>query len=576
MLIGNCMMRLVEQPDGKFKACVTSVPYHMLRVYSNLPGEIGREPTVEEWVTALVAVFALVWDKLDDRGTLWIVCGDRVARGKTKAEPPNEWHTHSLPAHEGDSLPRGDVMDLPGRLAHGLQDFGWRWRSDITWAKPGQTQHSDTRVNPSHERILMFAKQDRYDFDQKAVQVPTEYGSVRPGTKGRQRGMLREIQKKWKDENSVWHIPPETRQYGGMAPYPLELARRSIQYSTKPNEWVLDPFCGTGTTGVAAKMLNRRFVGIELNPKFADFANKRIAKAPDQPRAHWIAPKIVTDTRTWLPPLILPTGRLIHGDALREIRKLPANSIDFTLLDPPYASGFMALDWDDCDLDWDEFWEELWRVSKPNGFIAICCDDRLFSRLIRMQAENFRYSLKWFKGNSANFLQGRSQPAKHTEFIAIFGKVAEASYTPQMLPLDAPISRTIRKVHRHLFGKRLNSHGEEIYEKVFRDERPIDLRFYDWEPGEKITFESQKPISMGLDLIKTHTRAGGEVLDLFTGTGTFALAAMRLGYQFIAVERGEKHFQIASDRIVRGANAGESNNEDVAPLIEPDQEDAAD
>jgi DNA modification methylase len=519
VLTGQSQVLLCGQPDKKFKLCIYSPPQHQMRDYGNLPGEIGNESTVEQWLARMVQdIGRQIHRVLDDRGVMIIVCGDRVARGKTKAEGPNDWRKDKMPAYDGDDLPAGNNMDLPGRLARALQLDGWMWRSDISWAKTGQTSHGDKRPQPNHDRILMFAKSMRYDFDQKAVQEPTVDRSGRTGAKGHHQGRIR-IPKLWKGLGSVWPIAPHTRPHGGRVPFPLELVRRWTMYVTKEGDYVLDPFSGTGTTGVAAKMLGRRFVGMELNPEFADYSRKRIAEAPDHPLAHWNAPQITTDTRAWLPPLILANGnKVIHGDALTEIRKLPDASVDFIPIDPPY--GDTTLDWDE-GAPWDELWPEFWRVLKPDGFIAICCDDRLLSHLIQMQPVNYRFSLKWFKGNFANFMQGRSQPAMHIEFIAIFGKVAEASYTPQMVPLDAPISRTVRKVHRHLFGTALKLQ-EETHKKVFRAELPIDLRFYEWEQGEKITFETQKPIAMGLDLIPTYARIGGVILDLFTGSGTFA------------------------------------------------------
>jgi site-specific DNA-methyltransferase (adenine-specific) len=211
-------------------------------------------------------------------------------------------------------------------------------------------------------------------------------------------------------------------------------------------------------------------------------------------------------------------------------------------------------------LDWESIWEELWRVLRMDGFAAICCNIRLLSKLIEMQPATFRYAIHWFKSHHANIMQRKSQPRRHLEHIAFFGRVAQASYTPQMTPNKRANTRTERMARNMLFGNRLLSHGEGTI--VYDNKLPIDLHFYDWEPNEKINFPTQKPIAMGLDLIRTCGQVGDVILDLTTGSGTFAIAAQRLGSQFIAVEREEKHFRIASDRL------------DVAPLKE--QAEAAD
>ena len=287
VLIGQCQVKLCGLPDRYYQAGITSIPYHGLREYGDLEGEIGREPTVEQWAARLTQdVFREFKRVLRDDGILFIVCGDRMARGKTKAEPPNDWQTHGRPATEGDHLKPGNRMDLPGRLARAMQNNGWVWRSEIIWEKTGLTSHGDKAPQPTHERILMFTKSMRYDFHQDAVQEHTDYGSTRPGMKGRRSGGQR-IAKMLKDLGSVWRIPQHTQPHGGVAPFPLELVRRLMLYATEEGERVLDPFMGTGTTGVVAKMLHRRFTGIELNPEYADYALQRIAATPEYPPASW-------------------------------------------------------------------------------------------------------------------------------------------------------------------------------------------------------------------------------------------------------------------------------------------------
>jgi DNA modification methylase len=286
-----------------------------------LPGEIGHEPTVDDWVAVLVQdVFRQVKRLLDDRGILFVIVGDRMARGKSEAKPPDDWHKDKMPAHADDDLPPGNLMDLPGRLARGMQRDGWVWRREIIWAKPDLTSHEKNAPQITHERVLMFTKSMKYDFNQKAVQEQTDYGSVRPGVKGRHQGGIRR-QKASKDLGTVWRIPHHTRPHRGVAPSPVELVRRLIRYATEEGDHVIDCFMGTGTTGIVAKMLHRRFTGIELNPEFAKYAFERVEATADHPPASWNTLIVPSETDLLKKRLALVTHQ---HDALHEMARIMA------------------------------------------------------------------------------------------------------------------------------------------------------------------------------------------------------------------------------------------------------------
>ena len=79
---------------------------------------------------------------------------------------------------------------------------------------------------------------------------------------------------------SVWEIQPESaKRIGHPAPFPVELPRRFIQLYTFTNEYVLDPFMGSGTTAVAATLMGRKWIGYEINPTYCEIAQERIANA---------------------------------------------------------------------------------------------------------------------------------------------------------------------------------------------------------------------------------------------------------------------------------------------------------
>jgi DNA modification methylase len=174
-----------------------------------------------------------------------------------------------------------------------------------------------------------------------------------------------------KNNRDVWPIPRcGNRTLKHPARFSEELARRVLRLMCPPSGHVLDLWGGSGTTAVAALQLGLDCTSVELNPDYILEQQVRLAAIPQ--------------ARKWLRPLITPHGRMIHGDALTEVRKLATGEIGFILFDPPSANGATALSWDE-DLDWDAIFEELWRVVKIDGFIAINCNDRLFARLVEMQ-----------------------------------------------------------------------------------------------------------------------------------------------------------------------------------------------
>ena len=134
--------------------------------------------------------------------------------------------------------------------------------NDITWQKPDPPPNAmHTAFTHAHETLLWASKGKgaRHTFNYDLVNSPDSSGQV----------------------SSVWRIPavPRSEKLHGYHPTqkPLRLVRRTLLASTKEGDLVFDPFCGSGTTAVAAKELNRTFVGAELEEEFAGLAVRRIA-----------------------------------------------------------------------------------------------------------------------------------------------------------------------------------------------------------------------------------------------------------------------------------------------------------
>ncbi len=275
--------------------CVTSPPYFGLRDYG-VPGQIGQEAAPEEYITRLVEVFREVRRVLRPDGTLWLNIGDSYTSGGRK----NRDFDKKLPARAADQrpqTPRGmkpkDLIGIPWALAFALRADGWYLRQDIIWHKPRCIPESvRDRCTRSHEYIFLLSKSERYFFDAGAIKEP-----VAESTKVRmaqdiehQAGSFRQPNKTngplkpggdgvSRNKRSVWSICPAHFKGAHFAVFPEKLVEPCVLAGCPEGGTVLDPFAGSGTTGVVAKRLRRNFVGIELNPEYRQMAVERIRSA---------------------------------------------------------------------------------------------------------------------------------------------------------------------------------------------------------------------------------------------------------------------------------------------------------
>lgn len=177
IIIGDALEQLALLPDQSVHCCVTSPPYYGLRDYG-VDGQIGKEKTPEAYVSKLVEVFREVRRVLRDDGTLWLNLGDSYGgyHGNKNASyedaPSNkggyfEGQRESAPKHTKQ------LFGIPWRVAFALQADGWILRQDIIWHKPNPMPESvRDRCTKSHEYIFLFAKSQRYYFDQDAILEP--------------------------------------------------------------------------------------------------------------------------------------------------------------------------------------------------------------------------------------------------------------------------------------------------------------------------------------------------------------------------------------------------------------------
>lgn len=298
LYVGDCIEVMRTLPDGCVQCVVTSPPYWGLRSYlsddhDDKSMELGSEATPAEYLENMVAVFAEVKRVLRDDGTLWLNMGDSYAGAPSgsfdsgnrgKGQEGGEFRANKAFNTAIGSLKPKDLCGMPWRLAFALQADGWYLRSDIIWHKPNPMPESCTdRPTKSHEYVFLLTKRPRYYFDAEAVKEAATCDRVRgpaehpcPDTNGNS-GLARRDSGGTRNIRSVWTIPTAPYPKAHFATYPPKLVEPCIKAGCAEGGTVLDPFCGSGTTGAVALKLGRRFIGIELNAEYADLAIERIS-----------------------------------------------------------------------------------------------------------------------------------------------------------------------------------------------------------------------------------------------------------------------------------------------------------
>lgn len=315
VLEGDCREKLRELPAKSVDCCVTSPPYWALRDYGH-PSQIGLETSVLEYVDAVVGVFKEVRRVLKTSGTLWLVLGDcYVSAGGTgnqgaRGQRTGRTHTQrNLKRHaKRYGLKPKDLAGVPWRVALGLQAAGWYLRSDIVWHKPNCLPSSARdRPTVAHEYVFLLTRRTKYFYDRDAIAEPCvsneydrkkmrekkdriggktlsathdRYAGQNTSQLGQKRGVGDGVMR---NKRTIWTVPTVPYRGDHTAAFPPDLVETCILAGCPEGGLVLDPFCGTGTVGAVALEHRRRFVGIELNSKYAELARARILSTK-QPR----------------------------------------------------------------------------------------------------------------------------------------------------------------------------------------------------------------------------------------------------------------------------------------------------
>lgn len=258
LIEGDVFEALKALPAQSFQCVVTSPPYWGLRDY-DIAGQIGLEAELGDYIRRLVTVFAEVRRVLRADGVFWLNIGDGFTSGNRGYRAPdkkNPARAMSVRPDTPSGLKPKDLLGIPWRLALALQEDGWFLRSDIVWHKPNAMPESvKDRPTRSHEYVFMLTKSERYFYDHVAV---------REGN-GRNR-------------RSVWSVNTAASGHRHFATFPKALIEPCILSSSRPGDFVLDPFFGSGTVGEVCLESERNCVGIELNPAYVQLAVSRLAR----------------------------------------------------------------------------------------------------------------------------------------------------------------------------------------------------------------------------------------------------------------------------------------------------------
>ena len=340
---GDATDVLAELPDASVHCVVTSPPYWGLRDYGTATWtggtpdcphptaspaphrrnphscprcgairhdrQYGLEPTPEDYVNTLRAVFTQLSRVLIDTGTVWLNLGDSYSATPPRQENP------AIP-----TLRRKNLQGMPWRVAFAMQADGWILRNAIIWHKPNAMPESVTdRLSTRYEMLFLFTKQQRYYFTLDPIRQPLPGsealggsivvgGSVqdrRTGAYATARRRSHTVSGKYtatdpfpeqppgaamrptgcrhsaahpggRNPGDVWSIPTRPLRQAHFAAYPIDIPLRCIAAGCPPDGVVLDPFSGATTPGLAARQLGRTYLGLDLPPEFHTLGLRRL------------------------------------------------------------------------------------------------------------------------------------------------------------------------------------------------------------------------------------------------------------------------------------------------------------
>ena len=251
--------------------------------------QIGLEETPEEFVENLVRVFKEVKRVLRDDGTVWLNLGDTYCGTGHKGNHVDPKHKKGRNAQKTavnnklDGFKSKDLIGIPWRVAFALQQDGWYLRQDIIWHKPNPMPESvRDRCTKSHEYIFLLSKSMKYYYDNEVIKEDS-ISIVKKRTRKVGMGVGSNIGTKGsagnngkRNKRSVWTVTTKPFKGAHFAVFPMDLIEPCVLAGCPEGGTVLDPFGGSGTTGLVAQNNNRNAILLELNPEYIEIAESRL------------------------------------------------------------------------------------------------------------------------------------------------------------------------------------------------------------------------------------------------------------------------------------------------------------
>lgn len=346
---------LKNLPEDCIDLVMTSPPYWGLRDYQ-VSGQLGLEPTFEEYISKSLEIYSEIKRVLKPTGSFYLNIGDTYSgsgMGHGQTEDSKDFHNVSKQSYYPTSnhpvlqskckLPKKSLIGIPWRIALAMIEQGWILRNAIIWRKPNAMPSSvRDRLNSTYEFVFHFVKSQKYYYDLDVIRVPHKtasikrikypmnpYGTKQAGGKvrmtGSSKGDLENVRIKLnpkgknpgdvimegigkyqetkrnipkggahleygglcsrdakhfhssgKNPGDFWEISTQSFKGQHFATYPEKLCEIPIKSSCPDGGIVLDPFCGSGTTCLMAKKLNKKYIGVDLNQKYCQMAKERL------------------------------------------------------------------------------------------------------------------------------------------------------------------------------------------------------------------------------------------------------------------------------------------------------------
>lgn len=308
IVCGDSLEVLKTLPSESIDCAITSPPYWALRDYG-VAGQLGLEPTFQEYITKLCDMFDELKRVLKKEGTCWVNLGDTYSgnkEGKTDNKVSNYLKDTSTGIHKKATITEKCLCQIPSRFAIEMTNRGWILRNTIIWYKKNAMPSSVLdRLTNKYEQVFFFTKDKKYYFELDSIRIPFETDEHRPdgNTRAREKGYNTKLGTKTREQEiqannfgirrnpksayernpigknpgDVWTLTSEPQKDRHFAMFPQKLITPMILAGSPTQGIVLDIFMGAGTTGLVAKKLGRNYLGIELNPEYIKIAEDRIA-----------------------------------------------------------------------------------------------------------------------------------------------------------------------------------------------------------------------------------------------------------------------------------------------------------